>query len=323
MPKWRRWCCLVFILPLLVARPLAAEEPVLRLGLVAFGTASWEIATLENPGVDLRVVELANPQAGRVALLGGGVDMILADWLWVSRQRDGGHGVTFLPWSSAVGGLLVPPGSPVTTLADLRGKRVGVAGGPLDKSWLLLKALAKRDHGMDLETATQVVHAAPPLLNRQAEAGELDAVLTFWHYGARLQAKGFRTVMDADAAAEALGAGGAVPWLGWAVTDAWAAAHPQALAAFHAATRRAKERLRDDDAAWDPLRPLMRADDEATFEALRAGYRAGIPGPLKAKQEAAAAHLFALLAATGGRDLVGEAKTLAAGTFAAVAEDAP
>ena len=47
----------------------------------------------------------------------------------------------------AVGGVMVRPDSGVYTLADLRGKRLGVAGGPLDKSWLLLRGLRPSHRG--------------------------------------------------------------------------------------------------------------------------------------------------------------------------------
>ena len=53
---------------------------------------------------------------------------------------------------------------------------------------------------------------------------------------------------------------------------------PQLVAGLAAASRAAKELLATDDAAWDALRPLMNADNEAEYEALRAGWRAGIPG---------------------------------------------
>ena len=39
---------------------------------------------------------------------------------------------------------MVPENSSIRTLVDLQNKTLAVAGGPLDKSWLLLRAAAKQ-----------------------------------------------------------------------------------------------------------------------------------------------------------------------------------
>src|SRR4029077_6625154 len=98
---------------------------------------------------------LASPQATTVGLQGGSVDVIATDWLWVSRERSGGADFTFSPFTTALGAITRPPNSPIKTLADLKGKRLGVAGGPLDKSWLLMVAYALRTANFDLRSETR------------------------------------------------------------------------------------------------------------------------------------------------------------------------
>jgi NitT/TauT family transport system substrate-binding protein len=310
----------VFVL-LLAAQPARAAE-ALRLGLLKFGTVSWEVETLRRLGLDgkagleLEVIDLANPEAGKIALLGGSVDVIVSDWLWTARQRAEGEALSFVPYSGAVGALMVPPDSPIRTPADLKGKRIGVAGGPLDKSWLLVRGLAKQEHGFDPATASDPVFAAAPLLSQQAEARQLDAVLTYWNFAARLEAKGFRRLLDVEEVGARLGGGGVrVPSLGYVFREEWARTHPQAIAAFFNATLEAKAALAANDAAWEPLRPLMRAEDETTFRALRDGYRAGIPRRWGEAEMRAAEGIFAVLAGLGGAPLVGKAERLPPGTF--------
>src|SRR3546814_7091272 len=136
--------------------------------VLKFGTANWEISTIQRHGLDERhgfaldVLELASNQATTVALQAGEVDVIVSDWLWVSRQRAEGKPYTFVPFSSAVGSLMVPADSPIRRLADLEGKKIAIAGGPPDKGWLLLRGLTARHTGFEPTTACTPASAPPP-----------------------------------------------------------------------------------------------------------------------------------------------------------------
>ncbi|KAA0579675.1 ABC transporter substrate-binding protein [Azospirillum sp. B21] len=299
----------------------AAERPVVRAGVLKFGTVSWELDTVranrfdEQAGIDLRLVELAGNPATQVALQAGGVEVIVSDWLWVSRMRTKGEALSFIPYSTAVGALVVPAGSAIAGIADLRGKRIGVAGSPLDKSWLLLKALAGDRHGLALDSDAQPFFGAPPLLNSKVADGDLDAVLTYWPFAARLEARGMRVLVTVSEMLTALGQPADIPSIGYVFREEWARANPAALAGFQAATGKAKALLAQSDAAWERLAPLMQAEDDATFRTLRDRYREGIPRRWTAEEQAGAAQLYSLLARLGGRELVGDASTIAPGTF--------
>jgi len=302
------------------AAPASAAETV-RLGVLKFGTVNWELSTIQRNELDrkhgftLDVLELAGDQATKVALQAGEVDMIVSDWLWVSRQRAAGKRYTFVPFSSSVGSLMVPADSPIHSLADLQGKKIAVAGGPLDKSWLLLRGLTERRHGFDPAVAGEAVFGAPPLLTQKAEAGEVDAVLNYWHYSARLEAKGFRRIIGANEAAVALGASGPVSAIGYVFDEDWAAQHTDTVRSFIAASRDAKELLRSSDAEWETLREMTGAKDDATLFALRDRFREGIPDRPLSEEMADTAKVYEILAELGGEKLVGAAKTMAPGTF--------
>ena len=148
--------------------PSRAAETV-RLAVQKTGTFAWELAVIRAHGLDrqanlaIQVNELASPEAGKIALRGGSADIIVSDWLWVSRERGLGAKLTFYPYSSALGAVMVPNSSSIRTLADLRGRKLAVAGGPIDKSWLLLRASMKQD-GIDLKSEAAIAYGAPPLL---------------------------------------------------------------------------------------------------------------------------------------------------------------
>jgi NitT/TauT family transport system substrate-binding protein len=311
------------ILPLLLL--LLASQPALagtvKVGVLKFGTVSWELDVIKHngfdkaEGIDLEIVELATNNAIAVALQAKAVDTIVTDWLWVSRQRADGASYTFAPYSTSVGSLMVPADSSVRSLDDLRGKRLGIAGGPVDKSWLVIQALSLKRHGLDLNEVTEKVFGAPPLLNEQAEMGKIDAVINNWNFVAALEAKGFRKLIGADEAAHELGITSDVPLLGYVFDESWAAARRDDALGLIRASRKAKELLARSETEWDRLRPLMKAPDEATFKALRDGFRSGIPAHWGEAERSDAARLFVIMAKLGGTDLVGKSSALQPGTF--------
>ncbi|MEL7261295.1 MAG: ABC transporter substrate-binding protein [Pseudomonadota bacterium] len=297
-----------------------AETQTLRASVLKFGTVNWELDTIKHHGFDvdhgfeLQVQGVAGGSAAKVAFQGGTADVIVSDWLWVARQRAAGKDYVFIPYSKAVGGVMVAADSKVQSLADLAGLKVGIAGGPLDKSWLILQAYAADVHGMDLAAETEQVFAAPPLIFKSALSGEVDAAINFWHFLAKMEASGMRKLVDVADAATALGLDPGTPLLGYVVKGEMLRDNPALVQGLAAASRDAKDLLATDEAEWDRLRDRMNAKTDAQFDALKAGFRAGIPdaGPV---DEDAAARMLALMVELGGADLVGEARTLPAGTF--------
>ena len=182
-------------LTIAVSSALATDR--LRIAVQITGTLAWDLEIVKARGLDrqadlaIEAIQLANTEAGKIALKGGSAEMILSDWLWVARERGLGDNLVFYPYSSALGAVMVSANSPIRDIADLKGKTLSVAGGPLDKSWLLLQALARRS-GIDLKRQASIVYGAPPLLAQKALDGETDATLNFWNFCAKLEAGGMR-----------------------------------------------------------------------------------------------------------------------------------
>jgi NitT/TauT family transport system substrate-binding protein len=316
----RPWLGAGALAALALSPTVAASGTTIRIAAQKTGTVGWELDVIRRHGLDrdagltLEVTDLASVEAGKIALKGGSADVMVTDWLWVSRERALGGSMQFVPYSATVGAVMVPPTSAAATLADLRGAKLGVAGGPLDKSWLILRAAAKQD-GIDLRTEAQPVYGAPPLLFEKAQQGELDANLNYWNFCARLETKGFRRLASVAEAASRLGATGPVSMLGYVFDEGWARANKPALDAFLAASRKAKEILATSDAEWEAIRPLTMAPDDATLKTYRDRFREGIPRRPVAEEEADARKLFAVMAELGGADLVGPGKELSPGTY--------
>ncbi len=176
-------------------------------------------------------------------------DIIVTDWLWVSRERSLGANFVFYPYSSAIGAVVVNPARGIRDVRDLPGRKLAVAGGPLDKSWLLLQAWARRS-GLDLRRSADVVYGAPPLLAEKAAQGEVDAALEYWNFCADLEARGFTRLIDMAEVEKALGARGPVAAIGYVFDASFAAAHRDALQRFFVTTRRAKQLIATNADAW-------------------------------------------------------------------------
>jgi NitT/TauT family transport system substrate-binding protein len=299
--------------------PSHAAETI-RLAVQKTGTFAWELAVIRAHGLDrqanltIEVSELASPEAGKVALRGGAADVIVSDWLWVSRERGLGAKLTFYPYSSALGAVMVPDSSSIRTLADLKGRKLAVAGGPIDKSWLLLRASMKQD-GIDLKSESTILYGAPPLLAAKTLSGEMDATVNYWNFCAALEAKGLRRLIGIEDLLPKLGAKGRPAMIGYVFDEEWANANRDTVASFIAVTRGAKEILATSDAEWEKIAALTGAPDAATLRAYRDRYREGIPRRPIAAEEADARVLYRVLAAIGGREIVGPAPELDPGTF--------
>jgi len=304
----------------LPAAPLARAADRIRIAAQKTGTLSWELEIIRSHGLDkkadldLQVVELASPEAGKIALRGGSADLIVSDWLWVARERAMGDKLVFYPYSSQIGAIMVPADSAIADPADLKGRKLAVAGGPLDKSWLMLQADARRD-GVDLKKETTIVYGAPPLLSEKALQHEHDATLTYWNFCAELEGKGMKRGIDMEAVERRLGASGPVAMLGYVFDARWAARTRTAVARFLAITAEAKDILANSPEEWRRLSTRIGISDSAGLDIYRRRYREGIPHRPVADEERDAIGLYRVLAAAGGSELVGPAREMDQGTF--------
>lgn len=313
---------IIFICALLSCQlGIASEKPLIRLGVLAFGTVNWELMAMqqaklmETESYRLQVIKMANPQAGKIALQSGAVDMIVADWIWVSRQRALGKDYTFYPYSNTTGALVLAKDSSIKQLADLKNKKLAIAGGELDKNSLLLQALLQKQGQANVFTSVEKVYGAPPLLSQQMLHKRVDALLTYWHYAARMEAEGYRVLMTGTDILQGLGIQEKVPSIGYIFDKKWAIKYKPAVKAFLQQTKQMKELLCTEDAVWQGIQSLVRAKTERVNQLLHQRYCDGRVLSWGDKEQQAAAQIYLYLKAISQRRLTGEAEILQAGTF--------
>ena len=309
-------------LPALTGRAVA-QAGSLRVASLKFGSLGWLIETIRAEGfdksaeLDIHVVEVATNQAGPIALMSGDADVIVSDWPWAMRQRSLGEAVRFRPFSSALGSVMVPKDSTIKAVKDLEGKKLGVAGSAIDKSWLLMRAYTRKVAGADIADKVAPVYGAAPLIAEELRNGRLDACLNFWPYAARLSGAGFTELIGMGQVMKELGIEPVPALVGYIWKEKVAETKGPAIAAFLEAARKGNEVLAKSDAAWERVRPLVKPSSDGELAAIAKAYRAGIPGSWGAAETKSAEKLMGILAEAGDKELMGHGTRFDAKLFEA------
>jgi NitT/TauT family transport system substrate-binding protein len=311
---------IVVALALVFAAVPSFAADTLRVGLQKTGTFAWQLDVIKRHGLataanlDLKLTEMSSADAGKLALNAGSVDVAVVDWLWVARERALGTRLQFYPYSTAIGAIMTRQDAPLRSLADLKGKTLSIAGGPLDKSWLIVQAAAIR-RGLNLKRDVTLQYGAPPLMFQKTLQGESQANLNYWNFCARLEARGYRKLYDVREAQTELGLKEPLALTGYVFSEKFAASHKDAIERFLTVVQKANDILLQSDAEWEALRPLMQAEDQATFLAYRDRTREGVPRRTIPAEEADARMLFRTLADIAGPALLGSVKEIPAGMY--------
>ena len=305
----------------LVFNPIVAKENVLTIGLLKYGSVDWEMNIIEHNKLDeknnflIKKKFFSTKNAAAIALQGKAVDMIVTDWIWVSRQRGEKRNYTFFPHSMTVGGIMVKHDSEISDIKDLENKKLGIAGSSIDKSWLLFRAYANKKLFQDPKIFLKPTYAAPPLLNEFIERNEIDAVLNYWHYNARLKSKGYREIVSVKNILKDLGIKTQIPAIGWVFSEDFGNKNKDLVNNFFNASKEAKKIMLSSDNEWERIFPLTKAEDRASLIHLRDAYRNGIPLIFGNDEIEETKKIYKILARYGGRDLVGKKNEISSDMF--------
>ena len=312
---------LVIILFTLVFNQVIADEKVLNIGLLKYGSVNWEINIIKENNLDKKnniVIKekfFSTKNAAAIALQGKAVDMIVTDWIWVSRQKGEKRNYFFFPHSMSVGGIMVKHDSEIINIKDLENKKLGIAGSSIDKSWLLFRAYSNKKLNQDPKSFLKPVYAAPPLLNEFVKRNEVDAVLNYWHYNARLKSEGYRELISIENILKNLGIKTKIPAIGWVFSKDFGNNNKNLINNFFSASNEAKKIMLSADNEWERIFPLTRAKDRTMLIHLRDAYRSGIPLTFGNNEIEETKKIYKILAKYGGRDLVGKNNELSTDIF--------
>lgn len=295
-----------------VASPAAAQQAqVVRVGLQASGTFSWVLHAIDYFGIDdelglrIEAATFATKEATELALMAGDVDVTVDDFVNVVLMRSRGIPVRAVyPYSLALGGLIVRADSDIRSIGDLRGKVIA-ASSRSDKSLLVLRVLAASRYGFDPQFDSETIAAAAPLMMELARRGEVDAVLPFWHFAARMVGSGeFREIATVHEMLRELGLSADLPNLLILARDDM---DRSTLATFLRAVDVASERMKNDDGYWASLldEGLYSLPDESLLDSVRQRWEASLPRQWDDDIVQGLVELVEQMVAVAGADVVG------------------
>lgn len=225
----------------LMAGPTMANEPVkIRLGDLAQsinGNASGVMVAQgfdKKHGVSVEYTVYPTLDGLFTAVRGKQVDIGFGGWTAFAAFRANGLPVTtiFPVGKDTSLDVLVPVDSPVKSLADLKGRKVGSFAGAAGNATVLLRVLTSQYYGYDPGKTGDLQYAGPGLLPTLTEKGEIAAALLFDPLAARAIASGkFRSIANLSALYREK-TGEDFLWIGYATNDDFMNRHPKAVEGF-------------------------------------------------------------------------------------------
>lgn len=184
--------------------------------------------------------------------------------------------------------VIVPAASPIKSIAELKGKKVGSFAGAAGTVTVLFRVIASKFHGFDPGKTGDLQFAGPGLLPALLEKGEIYAAVMFDPLAAKLEGSGkFRSIGNLADAYKA-GTSDDFLWIGYSTSDDFIAAQPEAIKNFTRAWLEAIEYIKKNPEVFEAygkkyqlepaaialLRDRVIADyttkwDDATIESLK------------------------------------------------------
>jgi NitT/TauT family transport system substrate-binding protein len=253
-----------------------ADARKIKLGILQTGSQDFVHAVMEQQkllqkyNIPYERIPILSPPALHLMIAEKTVDIGYGGLTAMARARAEGRGtLVIFGIFSPVNALLVPKDSPVKTLADLRGKRVGNFGGAGSATTSIFMAIAKKWHGLDLQRDLELITAPGPALIGLLDRGDLAAALMGTTESLMFPLTGkYRVLMDLSAEWEKR-AGRAPAHVTIATNDDFAKAHPDILKRYLSAYLDAVKYVRSHPEIWQDYAKRIKLTEPGAAAALR------------------------------------------------------
>lgn len=243
---------------LLAAIPASAQAPRKFTLAVIPGAQDFIVSVMDQQHLFQKVKlepqfqKLLSPAAMHPLMVEGKVDVGFGGFATMAIARSQGRPVLVVgAMFSPTNFVLVRKDFPAQSLADLKGKKLGLFGGPGAATSSILFVIAKRWHGVDLSREAQLVTAPNPALAGLLDNKELDAALFGTTESLKLALTGRYRIL-ADLSEEWERHGGRAPaHVTIATTEPFARAHPDILRDFLRGYREGVRFIREHPEVWE------------------------------------------------------------------------
>ncbi|MEV0825625.1 ABC transporter substrate-binding protein [Nonomuraea rubra] len=249
------------------------EKTQLLVGVVPVpSSASLFIAEkrgfFKEEGLTVKTEIIQAPTAVMPKIVNGSMDAFMTSYVVLMTINDSGAAKLKLfqhtmGGAPNVSGVVVAKGSPIKTVADLKGKTVGVN---------VLKALGQTVTNAHLQEAgvkpEEVKFVPVPFADQLGalSTGKVDAAWLVEPFLSAAKKSGSTQIVDTTS-----GVTEGVPIDGWGVTEQWLTKYPKTAAAFHRALAKAQEVAGADRRAIDEVVPTYTQIPADTAAAMTLG----------------------------------------------------
>jgi len=258
------------------ARPPAANEPrPFKLGYLS-GAQDFVIFVMESEGLLERYrlrpekVKFLNPPSVHLMIAERQVDIGFGGFTTMANARAQGKDVIVVRGIfSPVNVVFVPWNSPLQSVADLKGKKLGSFGGLGSTTLAFLAVIASKWHGLDLYREVEQITAPGPALDQLLERGEIDAALMGTMESIQLAAqKKYRVLVDLSEEYQK-NQGRAPAHVTVSTSEQFAREHPEIIRDFLRAYQDALEYSRTNAGVWARYGKTVGIESEAAIALLR------------------------------------------------------
>lgn len=261
--------------PALAATAAPPKQTTVKVTTIE-GTQRFPIYVMQTKGIadkyNLKIEEFkaAGPQGLYTVMQTGDFQVAFGAWISIALMRAQGY--KFINVYSVYGytnDVLVRNDSPLKSIADLKGKRIGAFGGPTAGTTWLFRLEAFRFFGFDPLKESKVQFGAPPLLMGLLEKGELDAILILDPQIVQLLETGkYRSIGNiGDIWREKTGQDPMLVSIN--MNETWAKANADVARRFVAAYKESLEYLKTHTDVWPDLAKQMGIKTESGAKLLR------------------------------------------------------